>query len=301
MVVDFRVSLSGESGCGKRRRDWVVAFLRGVPRLGSLSLLAALAVLGGCAPKVSVGEWQCSAGGGASDGGASADPAPTDPVAVPWSTGFEEGFCDFMRVSGYCYGDEPHVLVTEPHHQGRFAAEFKVVGGQLNQTRCVRQGALPESAYYGAWYFIPEALKEVKSAWNLWHFQGLDDPDDVQDLWDVTLARGAQPGDWELVVYDPLSPPPNNTYRSADRRPVPIGRWFHIELFLKRAADASGEIRLYQDRVLLLEHTGLRSDASKYTQWYVGNWAENATPPDSSLYVDDMSISATLSSASATQ
>ena len=249
-------------------------------------------------------------------------PLPTDPVVLPWSTGFEEGFCDYTRFTGYCYGDRPYVLVTEPHHSGRFAAEFTAIDTEAdagagptgpterpeNQTRCVRQGVLPESAYYGAWYFIAEPLKKRNrdGLWNLFHFQGLDNPDRGLALWDVTLVEGQQDGDWELVVYDPLGPLNNNTYRSADHRRVPIGSWFHIELFLKRAADATGEIRLYQasdgqDSVLLFEKTGLRSDLSKYTQWYVGDWAGDVTPDTSRLYVDDVSIRATRSPVSATQ
>jgi len=228
----------------------------------------------------------------------------TDPVTLPWSTGFEEGFCDYAKVAGYCYGDQPYVLVTEPHRPGgRFAAEFKVVAGEQNQTRCVRQGVLPESAYYGAWYFIPEALTDQgRAGWNLWHFTGGDAPDPrLPSLWDVTLVKGLQAGDWELVVYDPLAPPNDSTYRGTEHKTVPIGKWFHIELFLKRAADMTGEIALYQDDVKLFDKVNLKSDASKFSQWYVGDWAEEATPADSSLYVDDVSIRATRSSASATQ
>ena len=255
---------------------------------------------------MSAGDWQCqiegqASDGGASDGGASQGPLPTDPVTVPWSTGFEDGFCGYEKVAGYCYGDAPYVVVTAQHHDGRVAAEFKVNGGAMNQTRCVRQGVFPESAYYGAWYFIAEPLTDPGSAWNLWHFTGGDGPNQpLRALWDVTLVKGSQAGDWELVVYDPLAAPPNDgTYRSADHRSVPIGSWFHIELFLKRATDGSGKIALYQDGVLLFEQANLKSDVSKFTQWYVGDWAEKAMPADSSLYVDDVSISATLAATSA--
>ena len=300
MVAGSRVTLFGERRSERRRPCSIVALLRNFTDLGSTSAFAAVALLGGCAPQVSAGEWQCPGDGGVL--------SATDPVAVPWSTGFEaprglahpeEAFCDYGRAGGYCYGDEPYALVAEPHHLGRFAAEFKVVGGKVNQTRCVRQGVLPASAYYGAWYFIPEALKATDSAWNLWHFKGAaDESDSLRDLWDVTLVKGAQAGDWELVVYDRLAN--NSTYRGKDRRRVPIGSWFHIELFLKRAADATGEIRLYQDGELLFEQTDLKSDTSKFSQWYVGNWAPDATPANSSVFVDDVSISATLSSNGAT-
>ncbi|MET0790788.1 MAG: heparin lyase I family protein [Polyangiaceae bacterium] len=221
---------------------------------------------------------------------------------MPWSTGFEDGFCEYPKLDGpgYCYGDAPYVLVSEPHRPGgKFAAEFKVIDDpqNQNQTRCVRQGELPQAAYYGAWYYIPQAPND-KSVWNLWHFQGGDDPDSQHDLWDVSLANGAQAGDWELTVLD--RPSGFDNYRSADHIRIPIGSWFHIELFLKRASDATGVVALYQDGVQLFNEVNLTSDASKFTQWYVGDWAHGPTPETSILYVDDVSISATLGSISAT-
>jgi len=272
-------------------------------------MIGPLILLGACAPKLNAGEWQCPSDGGVADGsvadggitdGGVSDGGvvgPRDPVRIPWSTGFEDGFCDYMKVAGNCYGNQAYTLVTDPPpHSGRLAAEFKVSNSTNIQSRCTRRGELPESAYYGAWYYIPEPLLAA-SVWNLFHFERPDNSS--EKLWDVTLAKPS--GDWELVVFDPLAPPGSeNTYRSAERKPVPFGRWFHIQLFLKRATDATGEIALYQDETLLFERKNLRSDASKFTQWYVGDYAEDATPADSSLYVDDVSIRATLSSASAT-
>jgi hypothetical protein len=300
MLLGSRLSLFGERKFKWRGRSAFVAFLRGLAKAGPP--LAALSMIAACAPKVSAGEWQCSNGGGTSDGGTPHVPSPTDPVTLPWAARFEENFCDYEKVAGFCYGDQPYVSVTEPHHSGRFAAAFKVIGAEMHQTRCVRQGVFPESAYYGAWYFIPEALKDVEVVWNLWHFQARDTVDEPHyDLWDINLVKGAQAGDWELEIYDRLAPPNANTYRSAEHRPIPFGRWFHIALFLKRAADSSGKVVLYQDGVQLFEQTNLKSDVSKLTQWYVGNWAEKATPEDSTLYVDDVSIGATLSAVIATQ
>jgi len=285
-----------------RSRCSFVAFLRALAAVGSILLLAASVVLAACTPKkIDAGDWQCAplAIGAA---GASQYPAITDPVSVPWSTDFEDGFCGYPKQygPGYCYGDAPYILVTEPHHSGHLAAEFKVIGDGQKQTRCVRHGELPEAAYYGAWYYIPEALKDVTGAWNLWHFQGGDDPDSQHDLWDVSLGKGAKEGEWDLTVLD--RPSGFVTYRRPEtsRIPVPMGSWFHIELFLKRRADATGEIALYQDDEELFHQRNLKSEASKFTQWYVGDYALGATPADSHLYVDDVSISAARTSISAT-
>jgi hypothetical protein len=72
--------------------------------------------------------------------------------------------------------------------------------------------------------------------------------------------------------------------------PIPIGEWFHLELYLKRAADATGEVALYQDGELLFRATDLITDDSDWAQWYVGNLATDLTPPESTLYVDDVTI-----------
>jgi hypothetical protein len=45
-----------------------------------------------------VGQWEC-----ASD--AAPPPAPTDPIGMPWSTSFEDRFCDYEALGGFCYGD----------------------------------------------------------------------------------------------------------------------------------------------------------------------------------------------------
>jgi len=284
----------------KRRGASFVALLRGVARAASMSMLAVLPVLAACAPKVSAGVWECPV-----DDGAAGAPANTDPVTVPWSTGFEDGFCEYVQLAGYCYGDSSYVLVNEPHRpEGHWAAEFKVIGDGWDQTRCVRQGVLPESAVYGAWYFIPEALQEANN-WNLFHFQGGDAPGPGAEwFWDVTLYKIPQSESWELGVRDYMDPNDQADdpiiYTGAEHKPVPIGKWFHIELFLKRASDSTGKIALYQDGVLLFERANLKSNVAPFTEWYVGDWAADATPADSSLYVDDVSIGTTRSATRAT-
>jgi len=231
------------------------------------------------------------AGAQCSDNGA-AIPAATDPIVIPWSTGFENEFCDYELTGGFCFGGGTHRVVTSPVHSGSYAAEFTVASDQTdkNQARCVRQGVLPVEAYYGAWYYVPVLASldnSTSSLWNLWHFQGGDTSQD--GLWDVTLINGAD-GNLQLLVYDFL----NGTVRKPANPPaIPIGAWFHIQFYLKRAADATGEIRLYQDGKLLLEKTNLITDDSSWGQWYVGNIAKELTPAASTLYVDDVSIGST--------
>ena len=235
-----------------------------------------------CEPELVVGTWTCP---------------PPDPdqaignrdkvVDAPWATGFETGFCDYQRAGGFCYGDTDATfqIVNSPVHGGRHAAAFSVASDPSAngvQTRCVREGALPRRAAYGAWFYFP-SLASNAGNWNLMHFQG---GDDLHSLWDVSLGSAAD-GSLYVYLFDflngslriPVTPPP-----------VPIGSWMHLEFRLQRASDATGQVALYQDGVPVIELANLVTDDTEFAQWYVGNYADGLTPPDSTIYVDDVTI-----------
>ena len=234
-----------------------------------------------CEPALQVGEWSCNPND-------AARPDPMASIAVPWSTSFEAEFCDYSDVAGFCYGDPnaTYTTVMSPARSGRYAAAFRVNtdDARAQQTRCVRQGVFPTAAYYGAWYFVP-ARAENSDLWNLFHFRG-GDPAQQHGLWDVSLINGDD-GALELVMFDFLNA---RVRRPANPIPIPLGAWFHVELYLERAVDATGEVALYQDGRLLLRATDLITDDSRWGQWYVGNLASSLSPAESTLYVDDVSI-----------
>lgn len=247
--------------------------------------LALLGGLTGCAPNLAVGEWRC-----AENGADAAIPDQTAPIALPWSSGFESRFCDYTQLAGFCYTEplSSYMTVTSPVHSGRHAAAFRVSDDTIGkQARCVRQGVLPRDAYYGVWYLVPRSATN-NAVWNLVHFQG-GDPSAQHGLWDISLLNGKD-GQLEVVVYDFLG---GRTYRAPTAVPIPINVWFHLEFHLKRAADATGEVALYQDEQLLIDEKNLVTDDSTWGQWYVGNYANGLTPPDFTLYVDDVTIRAT--------
>jgi hypothetical protein len=247
---------------------------------------------GGAAPEAGAGG--DSGGGTSCDGaaGESAIPHPDDPVALPWATGFEDGFCGYGAVGGVCYPDEggaSYEIVSAPVHSGNSAAAFSVIAnGTFNdmQARCYRQGTLPNSAYYSAYFFIPSAPTAANN-WNLIHFRGGDRPGTVrQGLWDVSLAR--QPdGTYQVYVFDFLR---MQTRMARNVPPVPIGSWFQLEVYLKRASGPTGAFEVRQDGKLALSVSGLSTDDTSFGHWYVGNLAASLTPPESVVYVDDVSI-----------
>ena len=156
-------------------------------------------------------------------------------------------------------------------------------------------------AYYGAWYYIP-ATATNKGVWNLFHFRGAASPTappppqpqpQKDGLWDVSLVNGAN-GALNARVFNFLWKQGDVNPNVGDAPPAPIGSWFRLEFYLRRAKDATGEVDLYQDGKLAVTFTNLITDNTDWGQWYVGNYVTDLSPPDSTLYVDDVTIATTL-------
>jgi hypothetical protein len=248
----------------------------------------------GDAPADAQGDAQTDAPNDAAGCNGSGDAGPPlDPDASigAWTTSFEKGFCDYALPMGFCYTGGPgsYSLVTSPVHSGMYAAAFTVQGvadAGAGQARCVEQGVFPAAAYYGAWYYVPaQALNS--GTWNLLHFQGGVPGTTLRSLWDVSLVNMGTGGPLHIVLYDFLN---GMTPNANAVPPIPIGQYFHVEVYFKRAKDTTGEITLFQDGVKAVDLTGLVTDPTDWGQWYVGNWADSLLPPSSTVYVDDVTI-----------
>lgn len=256
--------------------------VRGSHGAALVLLVSAATAMNACQPEVLIGTFACPA----------PDAGQLMSLPFPWISGFERGFCDYMRAGGFCFGDPgaSYEIVDAPVHSGRRAAAFSVTSDPARdgaQARCFLQGALPSAATYGVWFFLPSPVKSTGN-WNLVHFQG-GAPNAWHGLWDVSLNTAAD-GTLFLYVLDAL----RGAIHMPDlARPIPIGSWFHVELRLVRAKDAKGEVALYQDGEMLLHLQDVVTDDSDAGQWYVGDLTEAVTPPETMLYVDDVTISAT--------
>lgn len=263
--------------------------------VASASLLSAAAA--GCGRELVAGERDCSDVHAAAGDGRAADgtlPEDNEDITAPWSTGFERQFCDYRPPRGFCYEEQAasYEIVDSPVRSGRFAAAFTVdTAGGAAHARCARRGAFPDAATYGAWYYINEFAAPTDGGnWNLFHFRGgAADDDPLPGLWDVSLHETEANDGLHLYVRDFLRGP---TFVLTDSLPpVPIRKWFHIEVLWRRATDNSGEFTLYRDGELAVRVADVPTDNGAVRGlWYVGNLADPLTPSESRLYVDDISI-----------
>ena len=270
---------------------------------GKLGLLIVAASAAACEPELKVGTWPCTSSSGPA--GTMPDGSVVsikDPVPFPWQNGFEDGFCGYANAKGYCYKDPnaSYGLVDAPVHSGQHAARFTVMGddSRARQTRCVREGAMPPDAVYGAWFFLAAAV--TGGNWNLMYFnagnaEGLHGlPYDGAE-WDVSIGDDGDGGPLTLHILNHMDrlPDPADGGTPPPAPAVPVGEWFHVEFRIVRAQDATGRVTLSQDGEPVLDYKNIQTELTGATwgQWYVGNLVgSNVTPPESTLYVDDVSI-----------
>lgn len=247
-------------------------------------------MLVGCEPPLEVGAWRCRAAPLFVPPDGSPIIAGKDlPVTPGWSTSFEDGFCGYSDATGFCYSDPDatHRVVEFPARTGRRAAAFDITteGAKTGaQTRCVREGLLPDEAVYGAWFYIPAGTTS-NGNWNLMHFRGGNDTG-LRGIWDVSVATtdsGAlRPFLRGFSSMGALDAPEGVT--------LPTDEWFGLQFQFRRDATPGGYVALYLNGRLIIERADIITDDSSWGQWYVGNLADDLDPPQSTIYVDDVSI-----------
>jgi hypothetical protein len=72
---------------------------------------------------------------------------------------------------------------------------------------------------------------------------------------------------------------------------VPIASWVHFEVFLKKTSDATGQFKVWQDDVEILDAEGVVTAQTAWMEWSVGGASNNVSPSPGLVYIDDATIS----------
>lgn len=260
-----------------------------------LGLSVVLSLFSACEePALRAGSWRCGAAPleTTADGGV-ISPGKDLPLVPAWSTSFEDGFCGYLEANGFCYSapDANYRLVESPARTGRVAAAFSITTEAATdgtQTRCVREGVLPQDAYYGAWFYVPSG-NTSSGNWNLIHFRGHNGML-LRGLWDVSVST-TDTGALRPFVRDMLN---GAVYTPEEPVELPRDAWFALHFRLVRASTPTGSVELYVNGQVAVERADIITDDSTWGQWYLGNLADALDPPQSTIYVDDVTIGESL-------
>jgi hypothetical protein len=219
-------------------------------------------------------------------------------ASVLWSATFEPGDFSEWESDGqggtYNSLNTSHIVSAEQAHSGVNAAKLTIdptnsIVEDIYLFRGISGAPAAQSeAYYAAWFYIPNPYIE-SFYWNIFHFLdgGTVDRLSLVEIWDVDL-RSNDTGALVPYVYDFLA------RRQRDEPtpiPVPIGKWFHIEVLLLLASDATGRFAMWQDGVPVIDLRDVVTSNSPWIQWSVGSTSTDIMPAPSDLYIDDVTMS----------
>ena len=176
-------------------------------------------------------------------------------------------------------------------HRGRFSgiATFAPMGLTSWSYLYRDQPSLPE-AYYGAWFFIPTTL-QINSWLSVHHFgyHPTAGSADTMPVWDFHVYPTSD-GSLAARLYESST---IKNFEQPNPVPVPTATWVHFEIFYRKAADATGEIIVWQDGVQILDVTNALTAPTDFVQWDAGGGSNDIAPSPAAVYLDDATISTT--------
>jgi hypothetical protein len=154
--------------------------------------------------------------------------------------------------------------------------------------------------YYSTWIYLPQRLDLAASFVNLLQFKSRSQDGSRNDpLWAFYGARDGKGGFYLRAGWGWGGTPivgPRRTdgvggkwFEPSRRVSVPVGRWVHLEAFLRQSRGFDGRLRLWQDGVQLFDLNNIRTsfDNCNYNRWCASNeWSVN-------LYSDGLRINPT--------
>jgi hypothetical protein len=150
-----------------------------------------------------------------------------------------------------------------------------------------RNGPLPGGVYASAWYFLPAALHPT-SYWWFVLYRSRHPPYDIYSFRDeirLSFTTRADGSMGTVLLSEELG-----TILPLVDREIEVGRWFHIETYLRATDGPDGEFDAWQDGELTFHATGKMMETS-WAEWMTGGVADGLTSSGSRLYVDDAAIS----------
>ncbi len=174
-------------------------------------------------------------------------------------------------------------------HSGRYGVQLHVPDMNTGSSLGVRlfrwcEAQTHAALYYSAWYYLPQRV-QVQGWWHLmeWKSSG-----SYNAKFMVGVANRA---DGSMYLYVERGQDSGGGRWSQSVRNVPVGQWFHVEAYVRKATDSSGRVTLWQDGVQLVDVTGVATANSDDLRWAVINYGQYTTPSDVTIYADDARIS----------
>jgi hypothetical protein len=177
-------------------------------------------------------------------------------------------------------------VVSSNARSGSYALLIQdLVPDQRDYPLAARNGPLPAGVYASAWYYLPRAVQPISYWWFVLYrsrrapyFQSRDEI----RLSFTTRADGSMGCELLTEELGKIAP-------LVDRE-IPVGRWFHIETYLRATDGSDGEFNAWQDGEQIFHATGKMMETA-WAEWMIGGVIDGLATDASDLYIDDAAIS----------
>lgn len=249
-----------------------------------------------------------------STAGTGTDPATeptttTTPTGVIWSADNETG--DLSQYSSGGGGmvirninwqtDTTGTVIVEPTKERARSGQWSVklgipsgrsIGPEGIQAQVIRweESKTNPELYYSTWLYLPQYynVAPVRGGWmNLIQFHSVGGGTRAV-VAGLELARQTSTSANTLNLVGEFI---GATKLSS--APLPVGRWFNIEVRVRRDAGTQGLIQVWLDGVELFSLQNVRTARPENThhEYYVNVYGWNITPSPAYIYADDLAIS----------
>jgi len=221
------------------------------------------------------------------------EPLPS-PGPVIWSADAETGDLSQWTVgqegeSVFNTGTGVVDVSTDVAHGGDHSYRLTIDGasGRTEAARVFRWAEDAQAAYYSVWFYIPRVYHPAQW-WSIFQFKSVtarsapaSDP-----MWMVDINNRPD-GSMYLYLWDAID---RTSFVPREHVNLPVGRWFQLTAYFRRANDRSGRIALWQDGTLLYDIDGIETVTGANVHWGICNYSDDIDPPDVTIYADDAEI-----------
>jgi hypothetical protein len=131
-------------------------------------------------------------------------------------------------------------------------------------------------------------LDETRGWWNIMQVKSKTIDGSRNDAtWQVNVWRRSS-GENYIYLHDWRN---GRNYWPTATLNLPVGQWVKIEMFVKRAADNTGRVTIWQDGTLLVDVNNVSTTyPGEDLGWSVNNYGSGLTPSSITTYIDDARI-----------
>ena len=218
-------------------------------------------------------------------------------IAAPnllWSADHEDRTMNAWRANG-CGGEfnsdgGTSDVSKDVAYAGQWSAKM-VLPNASTQVQGVRlfrwcEAQQNQELYYSAWYYFPQRY----TSGNWWTIMQWKSNGSYNAKFQVTVGNRS---DGQMYVYLGRGTDSGGGAWHQNIANLPVGKWVHLEVYVKKATDTTGRVTLWQDGVQLIDLPGVQTANSSDLSWAVINYGERINPSTVTVYADNAAISRT--------